>query len=94
MNEKNIKFEDKKVGKRNFYKNKNLFKMEYIDINKILVSKKASYGKESIKYYIEDNDDDIIRPLCIKHPQMVGYVKHFKNNNKNSKRMNFKVSDK
>ena len=32
--------------------------MEDRDINKILVSKKASYGKESTKYYIGYNDDD------------------------------------
>ena len=50
MSEKNIKFGDEKVNKISFYKNKKLFKME--DINKILVSKKVPYGKESIEYYI------------------------------------------
>ena len=65
--------------------------MEDIDINKILVSKKTSYGKKSVKYYIGYNDDDVIGPLCMKLPQMVGYAKHFKNNNNgNSKRMSFK----
>ena len=65
--------------------------MEDIDINKILVSKKTSYGKKSVKYYIGYNDDDVIRPLCMKLPQMVGYAKQFKNNNNgNSKRMSFK----
>ena len=49
MSEKNIKFGDKKVDKRSFYENKNLFKMEDIDINKMLVSKKAPYCKESVK---------------------------------------------
>ena len=32
MREKNIKFGDKKVDERSFYKNKKLFKMENIDI--------------------------------------------------------------
>ena len=32
-------------------------------------------------------DDDIIRPLCIILPQMIGYAKHF------TKRMSFEVSD-
>ena len=96
MSEKNIKFEDKKVDKRSFYKNKKLFKMEDIDINKMLVSKIEPYGENTlIKYFIRYNDDGGIRSLCIRLPQMVGYVKPFKsNNNKDGKRMSFKVSDK
>ena len=35
-----IKFGDEKVDKSNFYKNKKPFKIEDIDINNILVSKK------------------------------------------------------
>ena len=72
MSGKSINFEDKKINKSNFYKNKKLFTMEGIDINKILVSKKESYGtKKSLKFFIEyddddDDDDDVIRPLCIK----------------------------
>ena len=38
MSGKSINFEDKKVNKRYFCKNKKLFKIEDIDINKILVS--------------------------------------------------------
>ena len=38
------------------------------------------YGaKNSLKYFIGYNDDDVIRPLCIKLPQMIGYVKVFDN---------------
>ena len=44
MRGKNINFEDKKIRKNNFYKNKKLFKIEDIDINNILVSKKEPYG--------------------------------------------------
>ena len=67
---KNINFEDKKNNKSNFYKNKKLFKIEDIDTNNILVSKKESYcTKNSLKYFIGYNDDDdVIRPLCIKLP--------------------------
>ena len=86
MSEKSINFGDK-----NSYKNKKLFKIDNIDVNKILVSKKESYGKKnSFKYYIGYNDgDDVIRPLSIKLPQMIGYVKHFDSN----KTMSFKVID-
>ena len=90
MSGKSINFEDKKINKSNFYKNKKIFKTDDIDINVILVSKKESYGsKNSSKYIIGYNDrDDIIRQY-IKLPQMIGYVKHFDSN----KTMSFKVID-
>ena len=90
MSRKSINFEDEKISKSNFHKNKKLFEIEDIDINNILVSKKESYGpKTSLKYFIRYNDDDIIRPLCIKLPQMIGYAKCFDSN----ETMSFKVSD-
>ena len=50
MSGKSINFDDKKVNKSNFYKNKELFDLNDIDVNKILVSKKGSYGtKNSFK---------------------------------------------
>ena len=72
MNGKSINFDDRKINKRNFYKNKKLFKIEDIDIKKILVSKKDSYCKKNfLQYFIGYKDDDVIRPLCIKLPQML-----------------------
>ena len=67
MSEKNINFDDKKINKSNFYKNKRLFNINDIDVNRILISKKEPYGKKStFKYFIGYNDKDDIRPLCIK----------------------------
>ena len=82
MSGKNIIFDDKKISKSNIYKkNKKLFLVYDIEIDKILFSKKESYGKKSLfKYFLGHNDDNIIRPLCIKLPQMTGYVKHFDSN--------------
>ena len=81
MSGKSINFDDKKMNKSNFYKNKKLFNIHDLDINKILVSIKESYGKNnSLKYFIGYNDDNVIRPLCIKVPQMIGYVKNFDSN--------------
>ena len=63
MSGKNIIFNDKKINKSNFYKNKNLSKINEIDFDKILVSKKESYViKNSLKYFIGYNDDDVIKP--------------------------------
>ena len=90
MSGKRINFEDKKISESNFCKNKKLFNIHDLDVNKILVSKKESYGaKNSLKYFIGYNNDDVIRPLCIKLPQMIGYVKNFDSN----KTMSFKVGD-
>ena len=76
MSGKSINFDDKKINKSNFYKNKKLFNIHDLDVNKVLVSKKESYGtKISLQYFIGYNNDDVIRPLCIKLPQMVGYVR-------------------
>ena len=91
MSEKNINFGDKKIKKSDFYKNKKAFKIDDIDVNKILVSKEEPYGaKNSFKYFIGYNDNDLIRPLCIKLPQMTGYVRKFDGNTT----MTFKISDK
>ena len=62
MSGKNIIFDDKKVKKSNFYKNKKLFSVYGIEV--------------------------AIRPVCIKLPQMIRYVKHFDSN----KTMSFKVN--
>ena len=75
MNGKNINFDDKKIKRSSFYKNKKINNIKDIDVNNILVSKKESYGtKNSHKYFIGYNDDDNILPLCIKLPQLTGYA--------------------
>ena len=77
MSGKSINFEDKNINKCNFYKKKKLFNIHDLDVNKILVSKKESYGtKNSLKYFIVYNVDDVIRPLGINLPQMIGYIKN------------------
>ena len=58
----------KEINEGNFYKNKKLFKIDDIDINKILVYKESYGKKNSLKNFIGYNDDDAIRPLCIKLP--------------------------
>ena len=92
MSGKNINFDDKKIKKSSFYKNKKINNIEDIDVNNILVSKKEPYGtKNSHKYFIGYNDDDDnIRPLCIRFPQMTGYARKFNEN----ATMSFIVKDK
>ena len=91
ISEKNINFNDKKIRKSTFYKNKEIYSIDDIDVNNILVSKKESYGtKTFLKYLIGYNDNDIIRPLCVKLPQMTGYARKFDEN----ATMSFIVKDK
>ena len=44
---KNIKFDEKKIKKSDFYKYKELFKIDGLDFNKILVSKKSHMTRKS-----------------------------------------------
>ena len=66
MSGKNINFEDKKIKKSVFYKNKKVFQIDDVDANKIFVSSKEPYcTKNSLKYFIGYNDNDVIRTLCV-----------------------------
>ena len=79
MNTKNI---NKNIKSKNgdFYKNKKVFQIDDIDVKKILVSKKEPYDtKNALKYFIGYNDE-VIRPLFVRLPQMNGYFKNFNEN--------------
>ena len=78
-------FREQKVKKKWFSKNKKLWKIDDIDVNKIL----PCSANKSIKYFSRYTDNDFIRPLCITLPQMTVYVSCFDSN----KTISFKVSD-
>ena len=92
MNKKIINFNDKKINKSDFYnKDKKIFNIDDIDVNKILVSKKEQYGKHnSFKYFIGYNDNNIIRPLYLFLSQTIGYINKF---NKNKITMSLMMKD-
>ena len=78
MSGENINFDDKKIKRSEFYKNKKVTRIDDIDVNKILVSKKEPYGTEnSFKYFVGYNDNDVIRPLRVRLPQITGYARRF-----------------
>ena len=81
----------KKSKKANFIKNKKVFLIDDVDVSKIQVSKKEPYGtKNAFKYFIGYNDNDAIRPLCVRLTQMTGYAKKFNENETMSFRANNK----
>ena len=86
-----VNFDDNKIKKGEFYKNKKITSIDEIDFNKILVSKREPYGtKNSFKYFIGYNNDDVIRPLCARLPQVTGYTRTFDEN----AAMSFRVNNK
>ena len=68
MSGKSTNFDHKSIKKI-----KKAFYIDDVDVNKILVSKK----NHALKYLIGYNDNDVIRPLCLRLPQMTGYAKKF-----------------
>ena len=69
-----------------FIKTKKLFNIYDINVTKILVSKKDSYGK--IAHLNTLLNIMMILSLCIKLPQMIGYVKCFDSNKTMSSKVN------
>ena len=79
MSKSSTSFNDKK--KKDFYKDKKTFNIDNIDVNKILVSKKETYGEyNSFKYFIGYNDNDVIQPLYLWLSQMTGCNNKFDEN--------------
>ena len=101
MSGNTVNFDDKKIKKTDFYnKNKKIFNINVIDVNKKLVCEKELYGKyNSFQYFIGYNDSDVIRPLYLELSQMTAYINKSdedknKNKNKNTITMYLKVKDK
>ena len=91
MSGNSINFNDKNIKKSDFYKNKEIFDTNDIDVNKIFVSKKEKYGKyNSFKHFFGSNDNDVIKPLYLELSEMTGYINKF---DKNTITMSLKVKD-
>ena len=93
MESKILSFGETAIVKSAFHKEATSININEIKINKIVLFDKTSYGnKGSLKHHIGyRNTDGIIFPLNIKLPQLIGYVKHFSDENK---LINFLVTDK
>ena len=88
-----LSYGEKLIIKNAFHKRTTSININEIEINRILLSDKTSYGnKGSFKHYIGySHTDGNISPLNIRLPQLTGYVKHF---NDEDKVINFLVADK
>ena len=72
-----IKFDDIEIDIYKFHQYKSPILIDYIDINKTVVSNKISYGKNDFKYFIGYKDAKRIRPLCILLPKISAYRRNF-----------------
>ena len=86
-----IIFDDKKIKENIFYRSRKQFNLNDIDVYRIVISKEVVYAtKNSLQYFIGYfYKDDVIRPLLLKLPQMIGYLKKFDD----SMTMSFRVDD-
>ena len=82
MSEKTLKFSKIKVNKKDLHKSKQAIDLDSVTTDKIVVSDKFRHNEEGYKYFIGYKENEIIRPLCIKLPQMNGYIKYFENGRK------------
>ena len=76
--EKAIKFSDTEIQKQKFDQHKETTSTKNIDINKIVVSNKDSFGKTGFKYSICYKDaKKLDLYVCIFQPKMSAYRKDF-----------------
>ena len=83
MSLKKIKFGDKEVDKKKFYLSKQVFLLDSVDLDKIVLSSKWKINETTYKYLCVHLNNDVIQPLCVILPQMHGYIKYFHNGGKN-----------
>ena len=90
MNEKNPKFNNTRLNKKEFHNSKEPNDLMSVNIDQIVVSDKFKHNNEGFKYFIGYQEGEIVKPLCIILPQMSGYIKYFENGSKN---MSFLIND-
>ena len=82
------------INKIAFHKKETSTNIDEVEIDKITLLDKTSYGnKDLFKYHIgyRHKNEALLSPLNIKLPKLTGCTKHFHNNNKY---VNLLVNDK
>ena len=80
MDKKIIQFDDTEIEEYKFHRSKTPILINDIDINKIVVFNKLSFGKQDFKYFIDYKDSHKIRPLCIFRPRIIINKRNFDEN--------------
>ena len=90
MSEKTLQFDNISVNEKEFHKSKQLIDLGLVNIYQLVVSDKFKHSDDGFKYFIGSKEGQIVKPLCIILPQMIGYIKCFENGGKN---MSFVIKD-
>ena len=70
MGKEILTFGDIEIGKNKLHRNKNPIFLKEVDIEKVLVSHKFSFGEKDYKYFIGYlYNDDKVKPLNIMLPK-------------------------
>ena len=90
MSKKTLKFNSIRLNKKEFFKSKEPIDLLLVNVDQIVISDKFKHNSEGFKYFIGYLECEIVKPLCIILPQMIGYIKYFENGGKN---MSFLIKD-
>ena len=93
MTEQTLKFNDIVVNKKQCQASKHVIALTVVNTDKIVYLtnlKTVIMVLNTLLVNLDDDDDDIITPLCIVLPQMSGFIKYFDDGEKN---MSFKIED-
>ena len=90
LSEKRVKFDNIRVNKKEFHKSKQPINLDLTNADQIVISDKFKHSDDGFRYFIGYKEVEIVKLLCIKLPEMTGYIKYFENGGKN---MSFPVKD-
>ena len=77
MDLRKIKFGDKEVIKKEFYISKQAISLDFVDLNKIVVSNKFKINDTTYKHICGYLNNDTIQRLHLTLPQIDEYIKYF-----------------
>ena len=83
MKKNTLKFGNIRLNKKEFLKSQKPIDLMSVSVDQIVVSDKFKHSEECYKYFIDYQEGEIIKLLCIILPQMNGYIKYFENGDKN-----------
>ena len=82
MSEKTLKFDNIRVNKKEFHKSKQPIDLDLVNVDQVVVSDKFKHSDGGFKYFIGYKEDEIVKPLCIILPQIIGYINILKTEEK------------
>ena len=83
MSEKTLKLDHTKLNKKELHNSKQPIDLKSVKVEQIVISDKFKHSDDGLKYFIDYQEDEIVKPLCTISPQMRGYIKYLENGGRN-----------